>query len=748
MNSEHGSPAGVNSPAERSPSAGAVAKADAASAGRPPLALWGGLECTVVRIGDEFRDQSRETGHRERLSDLAAIAALGVRTVRYPVLWETVSPDDPDTCDWSWHDERLHALRDLGISVIAGLVHHGSGPAYTSLLDPDFPRKLAVHARRVAERYPWIEMVTPVNEPLTTARFSGLYGHWYPHDSSYGSFLQALVNQIRGVQDAMKAFREVVPAARLVQTEDLGKTFSTPPLAYQAEHENERRWLGFDLLCGRVQPGHTFWQILLDHGIAVADLEALSSDPCPPDIIGINHYLTSERYLDHRLELYPGFAAGGNGQQAYADVEAVRVPLPDADRGPAARMREAWERYHLPLAVTEVHLGCTRDEQLRWLRQVWDAATLVRGEGVDMRAVTIWSLFGAVDWNSLLTRRTGFYEPGAFDVRGPRPRRTALARAAAELVSHGTFDHPTLDGPAWWDRPERFYSAVPGRREPAPAREARRRLLIVGDGRLGRAVAEACEERGLPVVVMGRTLLDPADPDAVRRAAEKVRPWAIVNCCGFSGSLPAEREPDRCFRDNVIAAAVLAEVAAEHGAGYAVLSTDQVFDGAREGAYVESDRSNPVGLFGRTKEQAELDVMHRHPGSLILRTGPLFGAGRPDMLSQAIGQATRTLGARGGRDLVLTPTYIPDFVHGMLDLLVDGAEGLWHLTNFGEIDAAELLERAGLPPLGHRSAEKASVGGRSRVHNLALGSKRGIILPSLGSALDRYAQRAFRSAAE
>ena len=57
----------------------------------------------------------------------------------------------------------------------------------------------------------------------------------------------------------MRAIREVNPAAQLVQTEDIGKTYSTPALAYQADFENERRWLSFDLLCGRVDAAATRW---------------------------------------------------------------------------------------------------------------------------------------------------------------------------------------------------------------------------------------------------------------------------------------------------------------------------------------------------------------------------------------------------------------------------------------------------------------------------------------------------------
>jgi dTDP-4-dehydrorhamnose reductase len=739
----------------RNGTSAAGSPADEAPGGRAaaarPLELWGGLECTVVRVGDTFRDQSRETGHRTRPGDLASIAALGIRTVRYPVLWETVSPDDPDRCDWSFHDERLAEARDLGLDPVAGLVHHGSGPRYTDLTDPLFPEKLAVHARRVAERYPWLRRFTPVNEPLTTARFSGLYGHWYPHGRDYRTFLVALANQIRGTALAMKAIRDVIPDAELVQTEDLGKTFSTPELAHQAAHENERRWLGFDLLCGRVGQDHAFHRFLLRAGIGQETLERMQAEPCPPDVVGINHYLTSERYLDQRLDLFPGLPVGGNGWQRYVDVEAVRVPLPAEDRGPAARLREAWQRYGLPLAVTEAHLGCTREEQLRWLARVWDAAQTVRGEGADIRAVTVWTLFGAVDWNSLLTRSDGHYEPGAFDVRSPRPRRTALARAAASLARTGRIDHPALEGDPWWERPGRYLpslatAAGPVLRRAKPVRP----LAIVGDGRLGRAVAEACETRGLPHLLLGRAAFDPADPGQVRSRLVDLRPWAVVNCCGFPAAGDAEADPARCFRDNVLSAQALAGAAAAVDAAYAVLSTDRVFDGASGELYREDDPTRPLCLFGRTKESSEIEVLKAHPEALVVRTGPLFGAGRPSLLADALARAAQGTGVARWRDLVLTPTFVPHLVDTMLDLLIDRADGLWHLANQGEIDAAELARRL-VPEQAARLAALQGRGGRPVLgaqRRLSLGSSRASLLPSLAHALDRHSRSGQLAAAE
>jgi dTDP-4-dehydrorhamnose reductase len=253
----------------------------------------------------------------------------------------------------------------------------------------------------------------------------------------------------------MTAIREVNSEAYLVQTDDLGKTRSTPPLAYQAEFDNHRRWLGWDLLCGMVNPEHFFWEELVREGISAGELQWFLENPCPPDIIGVNYYITSERFLDHRLERYPERTHGSNHWTSYADVEAVRV-CADGIAGAYSLIRETWERYGRPIAITEAHLGCTFDEQLRWLAEIWRDATYLREDRVDLRAVTVWSLFGAYDWDCLLTRDAGHYEPGAFDLRSGEPQPTALAALIRELAAGCEPEHPALNTPGWWSRPERL----------------------------------------------------------------------------------------------------------------------------------------------------------------------------------------------------------------------------------------------------------------------------------------------------
>lgn len=732
------------------------------------LELWGGIECTVNRVGDRYFDQLARNGHASRIEDLDRFAALGIQTIRYPVLWERTAPNGVAQADWTWADQRLAYLDNVGIRPIVGLVHHGSGPRYTSLLDPAFAEKLAEFAQAVAQRYPWVEYYTPVNEPLTTARFSGLYGHWYPHQQDDVSFIKALINQCRGVVRSMQVIRQINPAAKLVQTEDLGRVFSTPLLAYQAEFENQRRWLSFDLLCGRVNRDHPLWGYLNSIGIDQSELTWFLDHPCVPDIVGINRYVCSDRFLDERRDRYPHRTHGGNGKHHYADVEAVWV-CADGIYDHATLLKEVWNRYRQPIAITEAHLGCTREEQLRWLNEIWQVAQSVRREGVDFRAVTVWSLLGAYDWNNLVTREDDFYEPGVFDVRAPVPRQTAIATMLQALSTGQAYNHPLLQTAGWWQRSQRLlYPPVsygdagwvdidPLTVQTPVMRQEKGRnraaigstppLLITGaTGTLGQAFARLCEVRGIPYYLLSRQEMDITNPATVEQALDELQPWAVVNAAGYVRVDDAEREPHLCLRINAEGAAILANACVQRNVGLINFSSDLVFAGDRTQPYLESHAVAPLNVYGHSKAQAERWALYHHPCSLMIRTSAFFS---PWDEYNFLTIALRTLKAGqpfvAVTDAIVSPTYVPDLVNASLDLLIDGECGLWHLANSGAIAWAELARQiahlAGFDPSSIQPCSMKTLGlAASRPAYSVLSSERGILLPSLDRAIDRYLQ--------
>lgn len=726
-----------------------TSRSDVSGIVREGIEVWAGLECSYNRVGERYFDQLDRCRLYEDTDALDRLAALGIRALRFPVVWERYCALGERA--WAWTDASLEQLRRRGIAPIVGLVHHGSGPEGVSLLDEAFPERLAGFARLVAERYPWVERFTPINEPLTTARFATLYGHWYPHVKSPQHFARAVLIQIRAISAAMRAIRDVSPNAVLVQTEDLGKTYASEVLRYQADFENERRWLTYDLLCGRVIGRHPMAAFLRWAGVPNRDLEAVAASPCPPDIIGVNHYLTSERYLDHRLDRYPLQTHGGNHRHRYADVEAVRV-LARGVAGPYGLLRETWQRYQLPLAVTEAHLACTREHQLRWLDEVWHAALRLRREGADVRAVTAWSAYGAWDWSSLLTRTDGNYESGLFDARGRRPRPTALAAMVRSIATHGSFDHPVLHSPGWWRSERRLtYAPLPSALRltvtSTPRSGRARPVLIVGcHGTLGRAVTRACDARELEHVALPRTALDIADEHAVAQTLALLRPWCVINCAGFVRVDDAERERNACRRTNAEGAATLARACASHGAKLVTFSTDLVFDGAKRSPYVESDAVRPLCEYGRTKAEAERAVLVAARDALIVRTAAFFGD-HDDY--NFVTLALRALAAgepfEVTNDVVVSPTYVPDLVDSVLDLAIDNAHGVWHLTNDGAVTWEELArEAARVAEVGTSSLRGVSVAElrlpAPRPLYTAMTSERATIMAPLGDALTRYAR--------
>ena len=421
------------------------------------LAVWGGVECTINRVGETFLDQSLWSGHRARVDeDLRLFAELGLRTLRTGLQWEQFEANGERGAGWESFDRTLGTMRELGLQPIAGLLHHGSGIRSTDLLDPKFPEKLAEYALAVAERYPWVTDYTPVNEPQTTGRFSCLYGHWFPHHRSMRSYARALYHQIRGVALSMRAVRTVQPEARLIHTEDGGRTTSTPQLESFRREREERRWLGTDLLCGLVTRHHPGFAFLTAHGLTEAEVLWFTENPCPPAVLGLNYYVTSDRYLDHRLQLYPPHLPGGDsGSEPLVDIEAVRVSQAWV-AGAGSLLREAWERYRLPLAVTETHLGAVPEDQVRWLAEVWEGAVAARAAGAEVCAVTVWSLLGSWNWCDLCTADRGTYEPGVFDVRQGERRPTALAEVVRQLARGEAPRHPALAERGWWQREDRL----------------------------------------------------------------------------------------------------------------------------------------------------------------------------------------------------------------------------------------------------------------------------------------------------
>jgi dTDP-4-dehydrorhamnose reductase len=408
--------------------------------------VWASPEPTIARVNaTRIVDQLALTGHDRRDGDVARLASLGVDASRTPILWECSAPNDPTEIDLRWAARRLALLRNAGIEPIVTLLHHGSGPRYTDLLDPAFPDLFADYAEVVARAFPWIRRWTPINEPLTTARFSTLYGVWFPNLRDDHAFGRAMLHQTLAQQSAMARIRSVIPDAEFVLTEDLQRfTAGDPGVQAYVAFLRERTFLSVELVAGRVGASHPLSRFLIEHcGLLASELCAMEARATPPDLVAFNHYPHSERFL---------FTAPDG---TVGDVPAVYV-AGEAPPRVAPLLWAAAERLGVPLALGEVHVRGTGRERVRWLAQHVDDVKALRRAGIDLRGVGVWAAFGMTDWHSLLREDAGVVEDGVFTFAGAEgePQSTALTAAVVELVRTGNIGGAAIRG--WWERDDRF----------------------------------------------------------------------------------------------------------------------------------------------------------------------------------------------------------------------------------------------------------------------------------------------------
>jgi dTDP-4-dehydrorhamnose reductase len=171
-----------------------------------------------------------------------------------------------------------------------------------------------------------------------------------------------------------------------------------------------------------------------------------------------------------------------------------------------------------------------------------------------------------------------------------------------------------------------------------------------------------------------------------------------------------------------------------------------VFDGHKRAPYVETDRVRPLCEYGRTKAEAEALVLAADPGALIIRTAAFFGEhDQHNFVTRALQSLASGEPYTAISDVVVSPTYVPDLVDAMLDLLIDGECGVWHVATGGAVTWEELARRAahtvGVSTATLRAVPLEELGLQAnRPRYTALGSSRGTLLGPLDDALRRYAR--------
>lgn len=369
---------------------------------RPDFHWLTGIEDTFVPHASPGRrklDEYELTNHYTRWrEDLALMRSLGVDMARYGVPWYKLEPE-PGRFDWAWTDAVMAGFAEAGIAPVIDLVHYGTPLWLENLfLNNRYPEAVAAFAGAFAHRYrDSVNWYTPLNEPYINALFCGQTGFWPPTLEGEHGFVTLWRPIVKGMVLTEQAIRAANPHARFLQVDASTLMLVADPddaaLVERANFINEKLFLAYDALLGKLDDRHPLVPYLQAHGMTDAELDWHRANRGSFDYMGVNFYPHLSVH-----ELYRGEpATSGTSFGSHADGIAQRGLWVRADRYQQV-VRTYWQRYGIPIVHTESSSLGPPEVQIDWLEDSLSAVSALRAEGVRLEGYTWWPLFDLIDW--------------------------------------------------------------------------------------------------------------------------------------------------------------------------------------------------------------------------------------------------------------------------------------------------------------------------------------------------------------
>jgi beta-glucosidase/6-phospho-beta-glucosidase/beta-galactosidase len=379
--------------------------------------IWGaGIECSFLPHlnVDQYEWTQHNRFWREDLK--RAREELGISHLRYALPWHKLEPER-GKFHWAMADERIGEMKKLGIEPLMDVMHFGT-PLWLkqAVGDPEFPEALERFAEAMVTRYRGsIQTWCPFNEPLVSALFSGDFGFWPPHSRKLRGYMPVLSRIVQAVSRGIRAIRRAQPEATVLLC-DAAENYKTRDAALQVEvkRRNLRRFVVMDLLLGRVDHNHVLFPWLTTYGMSEIDINWFKQNPQTPDVLGLDYYPHSDWQLDQ---------VGGRVRQRRADNPVGLYGVANA----------YYNRYGLPLMLTETSVEGKPINREIWLDENIDACKRLREEGVPMLGLIWWPMLDQIDWDGALTHRVGKIHQVGLWTLSRQPDGT-LKREATPLV--------------------------------------------------------------------------------------------------------------------------------------------------------------------------------------------------------------------------------------------------------------------------------------------------------------------------
>jgi len=221
-------------------------------------------------------------------------------------------------------------------------------------------------------------------------------------------------------------------------------------------------------------------------------------------------------------------------------------------------------------------------------------------------------------------------------------------------------------------------------------------ILITGaSGQLGDSLQRLAREKNLPHIAVSRPKFDFDRPETIQTTFTAAAPSIVINAAAYTAVDAAETNEPAAIAGNHTGPATLATLCAGAKIPLIHISTDYVFDGRKNAPYIETDPTNPTGIYGRTKRDGELAVLAACPNSIILRTSWVYSAHGKNFartMLNAARKSTSSASLRVVADQRGSPTAAGDLAATILNLITkwkesgwqDSYKGIYHATGTGD----------------------------------------------------------------
>jgi len=210
-------------------------------------------------------------------------------------------------------------------------------------------------------------------------------------------------------------------------------------------------------------------------------------------------------------------------------------------------------------------------------------------------------------------------------------------------------------------------------------------LLIGAKGQVGQELQVTLPSLG-EVISIGREELDLTNSEKIGQLIREIHPDYLVNAAAYTAVDKAETEPDLAYSINATAPKIMAESAEKIQAKFLHISTDYVFDGRKNTPYLETDLTNPLGVYGQSKLRGEEEIKTVNSQAIILRTAWVYGSyGKSNFVKTMLRLGKEREELKVVVDQVGSPTWAKDIATAITQLLInaDNPAGIYNFTNSG-----------------------------------------------------------------